>query len=794
MKACLYLLDASGSMAERPKRLLIIPRGESRLASACKALTKLLSMEAFNPEDLVGVLAFSGDEVKQVIPLTPKKLIDPSPLKNLKGKGSTLLTKALREALKLLEGVEAEEKAIHLVTDAAGFIGEHPYATLKLFEKSKVKFFATVLASRFKALSVMAERTGGACAFVGTEGLEPAKLYPWWIAMEAAGLKPPVKPPTPTFTTVEARPSYGGAAPRAMMAYSPSAVSLGPVSVPFKYADKVYLAGLGATPAAWMKKCVLTALALTVLPILYVLLPAFNLGWLPLKGFIPEPLDLLLFGLAPLLGFAVQYLRPVLKAGEFASALRRELPWVATLLTVDAATGLPPTASLDKLKERGKVFPGFARLSRMVDKARTVEALDPYGAVEFHANRLTDPTTRDFLLAACTAQRGGSDVQTVLHEKASGVYAEIKGNLDALAEKFTMLATLIFMCFVMLPMFFLSVGPILGGAGGETMVYMLFALNTAFAFMIWILFDATLPKELLVKPSYKPLTLIPLGLGLALILQALTWTGALSLPFIERQHYQLALTLTLPTLLSGVYAYRLRNVQRAMSEAAPSLIRDVAERVKKGESPSIGLKWLAANRSYNKPFDGFLKKAAGRIGLGARICEASREADVPWTVKAGFELLDEADQAGADPSVVDFIAASTNTMFSAMKALKGRVRFFKLSSYICVAVLAFTVALCIMVLNMLVKVSTLGGMGTLSAGVITLPTAEQAEAIASVSMVGAVYSAMLLGLLGGKASGGSIVDGLIHAALSTILCALLLYAAVDLGLIQSLLGGYAPGV
>ncbi|RLF14642.1 MAG: hypothetical protein DRJ97_05840, partial [Thermoprotei archaeon] len=111
----------------------------------------------------------------------------------------------------------------------------------------------------------------------------------------------------------------------------------------------------------------------------------------------------------------------------------------------------------------------------------------------------------------------------------------------------------------------------------------------------------------------------------------------------------------------------------------------------------------------------------------------------------------------------------------------------KLMSYLCVAMLAATVGVTAYMVNLMA--SMYAAAAAMPTTFIALPTPTQAADLISKSCLGAVYASMCLGLLGGKASdGGSIVDGLKHGALSAILAALGLYALIDMGLVEALMG------
>jgi len=768
MKAVAFVLDLSRSMGEKLGR-------KPKLTLALEALER--GLERYEGDDVIAVYAAkaerTGPVVEELLPPTRKAEVGfeqvRSALKGLRPGGLMPVVAALREALKALRGLEGE-RHVYVITDGRAYVGEHPLSLLKDFEEAGARLHVLALNPfETEALRGLAALSTNTLGHVKHE-LRPELLHPDLLAEEVRGEAVKAEPRGP----VEPRPT-------GMVSTTPPPP---PVAAKVGLAEKIYMAGMKVKPSTYVSRCFMVAVALSIIPLGYALAPSLGLTYLAdvVQAYLPPPYDLAALAFVPAAAFMLMYANPGLKASELEGNLKRELPWVAALFTANAAAGIPPTVTMEALAKRKEAFPAFAKLSYMVSRARDVEALDPYSAIQFHADRVSDPSLRDFLIAACTAQRSGADVYAVLREKMAGLYAEIKGRLEALGEKFSMAASVLIMAFILVPMFMLTIGPIMGGVGGDLIIAGMLSLCSFMSVAMALMVDAMLPRELLVKPDRRPLALIPLGLA-PLALKA-------SLPAQLTQPYLLAaLCIAVGLGVPGAWALKIRSTQKAMADASPAFLRDVAERVKKGDSPAMAVVWLAQNRSYNRAFNGLLRSIAARVQMGYRISEAVEASgfSVPWTARVSLELLDVADEVGADPSVVEFLAESTNTMFAGMRALRGRMRFFKLMSYLCVAMLAGTVGVTAYMVKLMA--SMYSAAAAMPTTFIALPTPAQAADLVSKSCLGAVYASMCLGLLGGKASdGGSIVDGLKHGALSAVLAALGLYALIDMGLVEALMG------
>lgn len=788
-----YAIDLSDSMCSKGFRR------RSHLDMVKECLVKLLSSKSlFNDNDRLAIVGFHAEALSSrvncyvALPLTPVKLIATSDLEkvnNLRGYGRTALGVGLRRAFKLLmEGDVGNEKIVVLVTDGRNNAGEHPYAPMQEMIKHNVKIYTIGLGNGFDevVLKVLAEKTGGFYRRVKDKSFEYLLLHPDKIsinhedAQHVEGYSVSSVDASKTPVLIRYTPA---SVKSTISRFSSQIRALSPVQL----SDRIYLSGMKITLEKWRRNVVSLFISLSFLPVVYFLASSyFNLC---LSTLIPQPYDLLFItGLSVAIGFTLYY-TPIVKANIFQSRLRRELPWIAAYFVNNAAVGIPPTVSLEGVIAREETFPAFARLARMVSKVRVLKAMDPFSAIAWHADKFTDPDLRDFLMSMASTQRSGGDVYVVLREKLQSLYAEMKSSLEILGEKFNAVASFIFMVYVLLPMFMLSIGIVLGGIKGSTILASFFILNTFFSFTCWILVDAIMPKELLVKPSYKPLVLLPLGLILIPIKLLNDTAPYLNLLF-SKLYYFISLIIIVGLTFSAIYALKIRNRQRKIINALPSFLRDVSERVKKGESPGLAIGWLSSNRSYNRCFDEVLRRVSALMRAGARVREAARLVSMPWIAKVSFELLDAAEQTGADPLLVEFIAESSNQLFTAIRALKSRVRFFKLIIYVSVGMLAFTVALSSIIMDILaLTYQQAGGLASQMVGVLTLPSMEDAEYITTMASVGVVYTAVLLGLMGGKGGeGGSIVDGLIHALLCVVLTVFLFYVMVDVGLLYSVFG------
>ena len=249
-------------------------------------------------------------------------------------------------------------------------------------------------------------------------------------------------------------------------------------------------------------------------------------------------------------------------------------------------------------------------------------------------------------------------------------------------------------------------------------------------------------------------------------------------------------TVTFPCPLPAAAWYaRERRRTRQIISALPSFSRSVAEEVKKGNSPTQAVALISENRIFNPSFNNILRKMAAHVKMGRSIGETAAYVKMPWIARVYFELLDQAEQMGADPKSMDALSDLMNNIHTSMRSLDSETSLFKFSCYINSVILPFSIIIIVdVVVRLFMQVASSVTAISLPAGLSFLRV-EDLPLLSLVAYSSVVLDAYLLGLLGGKISdGGSIVDGLKSALICVGIAVATLIILRDLGIVTSLFG------
>lgn len=557
-----------------------------------------------------------------------------------------------------------------------------------------------------------------------------------------------------------------------------------------RYRLPLYQGEIGIAPQAWARRI----LSLLILSIALTLLLA-TIAALVFLGAIPMPMPMpLTAALAASAGVSVPWLilillliRPRLSAMGRRRSCERELPFLITNLAIAAASGMPIQVALDRL--RGSAFLGrFRKEAWRIEKVRRLYGIHPYDAMSFEAKHHPSERVRELYFSVVAAQRQGDAVPSVLRDELVKAFAHLQGNLRTISDKFSMIASAEMISFILIPMGVLTLGVVFSPiASLNALLLACMALPTLTAVILSFIIDSSLPRELTTPVDLRVFWLSLASFPAAGLLALLLDRAGVGLPL----HYTFGLVL-LPSLLAAAAHYvPLRSEVSRILSALPAFTRLVAEEVKKGSSPGMSIVRFSEGRAFNRNFDIFIRRVSTFLKIGMPISEVARAVKAPWIVKAAFELIDDAEKMGAEPKSLDYLSELISSLTLSMRMLSSQTRFFAAVSYINTLVLTFTTVIAVDVIGGLFV-----GIGNLSQATIALPlglsfmTASQFELAKAVACVAVVYDAFLLGVLGGKLSGGgSVADGLLPAAacVAISLGGFLIFR--ELGLVRLIFGG-----
>jgi archaellum biogenesis protein FlaJ (TadC family) len=539
----------------------------------------------------------------------------------------------------------------------------------------------------------------------------------------------------------------------------------------------IYTSGLRMTPQEFASQFIgLILLAPAVFAALALA------GWL-----LALPPLIMAGALVSALPAALHALRPTLAVRRRKALCERELPFAATYLAMAAASSKSLSGAMLNMS-RLRFLKAFRNEAERMDKVRRLYALSPSDAMIFEAKYHPSEAVKELLLSAAAAERSGESLFLMMKDELVKAFSHLLSRLKVMSDKFSMMASAQMIIFIIVPMATITISIMFSGIVGiPTLVFTCIILPCLFVPLMSLAVDSYFPKELTEPISLKYFLISLLAFPLAAALLNLQQSGALILPV--RFEYVLALAIAAFAAPAAAWYARERRRTRQIISALPSFSRSVAEEVKKGNSPTQAVALISENRIFNPSFNNILRKMAAHVKMGRSIGETAAYVKMPWIARVYFELLDQAEQMGADPKSMDALSDLMNNIHTSMRSLDSETSLFKFSCYINSVILPFSIIIIVdVVVRLFMQVASSVTAISLPAGLSFLRV-EDLPLLSLVAYSSVVLDAYLLGLLGGKISdGGSIVDGLKSALICVGIAVATLIVLRDLGIVTSLFG------
>lgn len=465
----------------------------------------------------------------------------------------------------------------------------------------------------------------------------------------------------------------------------------------------------------------------------------------------------------------------------------KEIPFVATFLSMAAASGISVQLAFERLKNF-QFFPQFKEEALRIEKVRRLYALNPYEAMQFEGNYHPSEMVKELYSHAVVAQKEGNAVHSALKDELMRLFSIMRGRLRTVSDKFSLIASAEMVSFIMLPMALITIGVLFSNLIG---INALLALSLVFptfaAIALGNVADSFIPKELTEDVELKPFLLALFGLPASIAVYfAIDQIGA-HIPF----YYVFGISSICSLLPASVYYSSKRKAHKSMLGALPTFTRFVAEEVKKGASPHMAIVNLSNQRAFNEHFDAILQWLSAYLRTGSPISSAIKKVRAPWVARATFELLNQAEIIGAEPTTLDSLSDLISNLYLNFKSLESQTKFFILMTYVNSFILAFSVLISVNVVGQLfTNVGSSMSSLMLPLG-LSFVSVSQYEAIEVIAFSSVIYNSFLLGILGGKASsGGSVVDGLPHSVICISITIFTILVFKGMGLIGLLFGAF----
>lgn len=446
-----------------------------------------------------------------------------------------------------------------------------------------------------------------------------------------------------------------------------------------------------------------------------------------------------------------------------AARLERELPYVVTLVTIMAASGISPFGSFVKLA-RYKLLPNIMGEARKIVNQVHILGEDPLTAMEKRADATASTQYRDLLLGYLSTVRNGGDLASFLQSKMQSIFeyevaiarqsiAKVGGLVDAYM---IMQVIALSLYVVVVALSSLPSGDMLPESfQSPVFSYLLvFLMLPAISLAIMYVLDKTLSssllgaRDVLVKGVY-------MSVGAIGAFATLVYFGVIQqvMPLAYAFPIFLAAASVWPAIKSSKSEKNMKGIESEM----PSYLRDVAESRKAGLSPEKCIIY-ASERQRDPQFQKVAKGFSNQLEWGVplrKIYENLAENVKSAVALIHFRILVEAIESGGGYTTsLDILAKSSESVHNTEMEKKSLLQPYFFIAFMVTALMSVTT---LMVAQTFVDVSN-----NILPGASQTSTQDQ-EDRTQVFAIGIAAQSWMTGFLIGKISSGSFVTGFRYA-------------------------------
>lgn len=460
--------------------------------------------------------------------------------------------------------------------------------------------------------------------------------------------------------------------------------------------------------------------------------------------------------------------------------LDRELPYVVTLITIMAASGISPFGSFTKLA-RYQLLPNIMKEARKIVNRVHVLGEDPLTAMEERANHTQSKQYRDLLAGYVATVRNGGDIASFLQSKMHSIFeyetavarqsiAKIGGLVDAYMIMQVVALSLYVVVVALSSMPSSNLLP--ASMSSPVMSYVIvFVVLPAISMAILYALDKTLVSTMVGAAGILRQG-VTMSVGAIASFALLSLTG---IPLPIKAEY------LFPIFLAGASAwpaYKMLKTERnmrGMESELPSYLRDIAESRKAGLSPEKCVIY-ASERLRKGEFSSVVRAFANQLEWGvplrkiyANLASAIRS----YSALVHFRILIEAIESGGGYTAsLDILAKSSESTSNTEKEKASMLKPYFMIAFMVTALTSITT---LMVSQTFVEVSQ-----------SILPGAAPADANSgSMFAIGIAAQSWMTGFLMGKISTGSFAAGFRYAIMLVGISTLATVMTLEFGITPS---------
>jgi len=538
----------------------------------------------------------------------------------------------------------------------------------------------------------------------------------------------------------------------------------------FEFKEYLRKAGMKIYPDTYISLMFLLAFLTMPVTVTSIVLLYF-LKFIPLIFLVPTPIWIMI----------VFMLAPIMKAGERAHALEREMPFAAAYVTVMATGGISPYVSIKRLSNV-ELMPAMRKEAREVIKDVELFGMDPLSALEKSAKENPLDIYRDFFSGYASTVITGGDITHYLETKTSDIFKtrsmrirNAAERLGMLLESFIIIMVLMSLCFYIL----FSVETIysigISIYSGILLYTYIFAPMLSLVF-IYLAHDMQPKTPITDWQPYKAYG-ICLLVGALVFLLLTNFMGMVQIPFlygigsVADLSTAFAAALFISTAPPALIQVKAARAKLSVEQGIANFLRDLTEIRKTGLAPEKCIESLS-KRNYGD-FTKELQKISSELSWGVplkQVFTGFLGRTKSWLSQIViFLLVETIDVGGGTISMIEGLARFNHMTQDVEKEKRASTRPYMIVPYFAAILLMATTLLTLVFVTKTVSIA-----GTSQIDITSIIT---------IFTVSVIFHSYMIGLVAGKISEESISAGFKHAALLvliTLLAAVLVPQLVSL--------------
>jgi len=481
--------------------------------------------------------------------------------------------------------------------------------------------------------------------------------------------------------------------------------------------------------------------------------------FLPLIFLVPTPVYIMIMFM----------ITPIMKAGERAHALEREMPFVSAYVTVMATGGISPYMSIKRLSDVD-LMPAMRKEARELMRAVEVFGMDPLSALVKASKEHPLDVYRDFFGGYASTVITGGDITHYLETKTQDIFKARATRVKAAAERLGMLLESFIIVMVLMSLCFYilfsvesiySIG--IDSNSGIILYTYVFAPMLSFVF-IYLAHDMQ-PKTPITEWKPYKVYAICITVGLLVFFLLTGFMGMVQIPFLYAIQSVVDLPIAFAALLvistapPAIIEMRVSKKKLSVEQGIANFLRDLTEIRKTGLSPEKCIESLS-KRNYGE-FSKHLQQISSELSWGIslrQVFSGFLKQTKSWLSQIViFLLVETIDVGGGTISTIEALARFNHMTQEVEKEKRASTRPYIIVPYFAAILLMSTTLMMLVLVTKTVSMSASGG-----------ETADLSS-IATLFTVSVIFHVYMIGLVAGKIAGESIAAGFKHSALLVVI-------------------------